>query len=127
MDGFRNIIQNPHVGLVFVIPGRSETLSINGSARIVTDGPFFDGLVVGRHRPDLAIVLDVVEVFFHCPKAFMRASVWRPEAWDPDAVRSYAAIAKALWRREDPIAAIEDRLRPELFESQLYPHPDETR
>ena len=51
MDGFHNILGNPHAGLIFVIPGRPETLRVNGRARIVTDGPFFDDMVVRSHRP----------------------------------------------------------------------------
>ena len=50
-DGYRNILENPHVGLLFVIPGRGDTLRINGRARLVSDAPFFDELVVKGHRP----------------------------------------------------------------------------
>ncbi|MGH3994576.1 MAG: pyridoxamine 5'-phosphate oxidase family protein, partial [Pseudonocardiaceae bacterium] len=52
-DGFRNILQNPHVGLIYFIPGRGDTLHINGRARLVRDGPFFDQMVVKGHRPVL--------------------------------------------------------------------------
>jgi hypothetical protein len=121
MDGFRNILENPHAGLLFLIPGRPETMRVNGSARIVTDGPFFDDMVVRSHRPPLALLVRVDEVFFHCPKAFARSKTWKPEEWEPTAVRPYAEIAKALWRREDTIESIEARSRPELIEAQLYP------
>jgi uncharacterized protein len=125
MDGFHNILENPHVGLIFVIPGRPDTLRVNGSARLVTDGPFFDEMVVRSHRPALALVVTVDEVFFHCPKAFMRSRTWRPEQWKPELVRSYPAIAKALWRRDEPIDQIEARATPDAIDSQLY--PDTTR
>jgi len=83
-DGYRNILENPHVGLSFLIPGRGDTLRINGRARLVTDAPFFDDLVVKGHRPLLAVVVDVDEVFSHCAKAFLRSGLWDPETWEPE-------------------------------------------
>ena len=82
-DCYRNILVNPHVGLHFLIPGRGDTLRINGRARLVSDAPFFDDLLVRGHRPALAVVVDVEEVFFHCSKAFLRSQLWQPETWDP--------------------------------------------
>jgi PPOX class probable FMN-dependent enzyme len=83
-DGYRNILENPHVGLNFLIPGRGDTLRINGRARLVAEAPFFDALVVEGHRPVLAVVVDVEEVFSHCSKAFLRSGLWDPATWDPD-------------------------------------------
>ncbi len=91
-DGYRNILANPHVGLNFVIPGRGDTLRINGRARLVTDAPFFDEMLVKGHRPVLAVVVEVDEIFFHCAKAFLRSRIWRPETWAPDAVVPRRAI-----------------------------------
>jgi hypothetical protein len=121
MDGFRNVLENPHAGLIFLIPGRPETLRVNGRARIITDGPFFDEMIVRSHRPQLALAVDVEEAFFHCPKAFARSQTWRPESWNPTAVRPYAEIARALWRRGESLESIEARNRPEILEAQLYP------
>lgn len=120
MDGFHNILANPHVGLTFVIPGRGDTLRVNGSARIVTDGPFFDDMIVKGHRPALALLVGVQEVFYHCPKAFMRSGAWRPESWQPDRVRSYADIAKILWRAGDPAEEV-DRYYGAGYAAGLYP------
>ena len=61
VDGYRNILADPRVGLLFVIPGRGDTLRVNGRARIVREAPFFDDLVVKGHRPALAIVVDIDE------------------------------------------------------------------
>ncbi|MGH4006525.1 MAG: MSMEG_1061 family FMN-dependent PPOX-type flavoprotein, partial [Pseudonocardiaceae bacterium] len=55
-DGFRNILTNPQVGLIYLVPGRGDTLRINGRARLVRDAPFFDQMVVKGHRPLLALV-----------------------------------------------------------------------
>lgn len=82
-DGYRNILANPHVGLHFLIPGRGDTLRVNGRARLVRDAPFFDEMVVRGGRPVLAVVVDVEEVFFHCSKAFLRSGLWDPATWDP--------------------------------------------
>jgi uncharacterized protein len=84
-DGYRNILDNPHVGLSFLIPGRGDTLRINGRACLVADAPFFDELVVKGHRPVLAVVVQIDEVFSHCAKAFLRSGLWDPETWEPDA------------------------------------------
>ena len=62
-DGFRNILANPHVGLIFVIPGRKETLRINGRARLIRDAPFFDDMIVKGHRPQLALLVDIEQIF----------------------------------------------------------------
>ncbi|TGB44777.1 pyridoxamine 5'-phosphate oxidase family protein [Mycolicibacterium peregrinum] len=96
VDGFLNVLQRPHVGTVFVIPGRGDTLRINGSARILSDADYFDAMVVDGKRPILALEIDIEEVFFHCPKAFLRSDAWKPESWDPTAVPSVAQMAKAF-------------------------------
>ncbi|MGZ4466113.1 MAG: MSMEG_1061 family FMN-dependent PPOX-type flavoprotein [Nocardioides sp.] len=91
-DGYRNILGNPHVGLVFLIPGRGDTLRVNGRARLVSDAPFFDDMVVEGHRPVLAVVVDVEEVFHHCQKAFLRSGLWDPATWDPTGVVPRRAV-----------------------------------
>ena len=115
-DGFHNILRNPHVGLVFVIPGRGDTLRINGRATIVRDAPFFDELVVRGHRPALALVVEIDEVFFHCSKAFLRSSAWQPETWQPDSVRRRALIAKAIEQPEAEVAALDEYYGPSYAE-----------
>jgi PPOX class probable FMN-dependent enzyme len=83
VDGFRNVLRNPHVGLLFLIPGMSETLRVNGSATLVSDAPFFDDLTVQGKRPRLALLVEVEELYMHCAKALLRSSLWKPETW-PD-------------------------------------------
>ncbi|WP_273733159.1 pyridoxamine 5'-phosphate oxidase family protein [Mycolicibacterium septicum] len=96
VDGFLNVLQRPHVGTVFVIPGRGDTLRINGTARILSDADYFDAMVVDGKRPILALEIAIEEVFFHCPKAFLRSETWKPESWNPTAVPSVAQMAKAF-------------------------------
>lgn len=96
-DGYRNILSNPHVGLNFLIPGRGDTLRINGRARLVSEADFFDDMVVKGHRPLLAVVVEIEEVFHHCAKAFLRSRLWDPETWHPEGiVPGRAAVAKAI-------------------------------
>lgn len=96
VDGYLNVLQRPHVGTVFVIPGRGDTLRINGTARILSDADYFDTMAVDGKRPILALEIAVEEVFWHCAKAFLRSDTWKPETWNPTAVPSVAQLAKAF-------------------------------
>src|SRR3954464_12409468 len=62
-DGYRNLLANPHVGLIYLLPGRGDTLRINGRARLVRDAPFFDQMTVKGHRPVLALIVEIEQVF----------------------------------------------------------------
>jgi PPOX class probable FMN-dependent enzyme len=119
VDGYLNVLQNPHVGTVFLIPGRGDTLRINGTARILSDAEYFDALMVDGKRPILALEIAVDEVFFHCAKAFLRSDTWKPESWNPTAVPSVAQLAKAfkpdLSQRELDDYYSEDNLRKILY------------
>jgi PPOX class probable FMN-dependent enzyme len=120
-DGYRNILQNPHVGLIFMIPGRGDTLRINGRARLVREAPFFDDMVVKGHRPLLAVVVDIEEIFFHCAKAFLRSGLWKPETWDPEAaVPRRAVIAKEVEPDGRSVAQLDDYYRLENYSRSLY-------
>ncbi|GAA2794111.1 pyridoxamine 5'-phosphate oxidase family protein [Saccharopolyspora taberi] len=118
-DGFRNVLVNPHVGLIYFLPGRGDTLRINGRARLVRDAPFFDRMVVKGHRPVLAMVVEIDEVFHHCSKAFLRSGLWKPESWDEGGVPSRAVIAKLLERPDDPIEELERYYGPD-YGKALY-------
>lgn len=107
-DGFVNLLDNPHVGLLFLVPGRGDTLRINGTARLLDDAPYADRLVVRGHRPVVICEVRVEQTFFHCSKAFLRSTLWDPRTWDPDAVPSRAHIAHALERAHQPLAEVEE-------------------
>lgn len=119
-DGYRNVLVNPFVGLNFLIPGRGDTLRINGRATLVTDGPFFDDLVVKGHRPVLAMVVEVEELFYHCAKAFLRSKTWDSSTWNPNAVPRHAVIAKELVRRDATLAEL-DEYYGDAYSAGLYP------
>lgn len=120
-DGYKNILANPHVGLNFLIPGRGDTLRINGRARLVSDAPFFDEMVVKGHRPVLAVVVAIDDIFFHCAKAYLRSGLWKPETWDATGVvPRRAVIAKEVERSEQSIEELDDYYRPENYERGIY-------
>ncbi|WP_374621933.1 pyridoxamine 5'-phosphate oxidase family protein [Devosia sp.] len=78
LDSLSNIIANPSVGLLFIIPGFDDTLRVNGQASLSTDRAILDGMIVNDRVPTLAIVVRVTEVFLHCAKAFRRSHLWDP-------------------------------------------------
>ena len=119
VDGYRNVLANPHVGLIFLVPGRGDTLRINGRVRLLRDAPYFDEMVVKGHRPILALEVAIDEVFYHCAKAFMRSKLWQPETWDHEAIPSTARIAKALTRKDTPLEELEAYYGPSYAE-KLY-------
>ena len=73
------MLDNPQVGLIFLIPAMNETLRINGKVRLVRDSDLLESMAYQGKLPKLAIVVDVEEVFIHCPKAFMRSKLWSDE------------------------------------------------
>ncbi|GGS39279.1 MSMEG_1061 family FMN-dependent PPOX-type flavoprotein [Streptomyces violaceus] len=80
-DSLHNILDNPHAGLLYLIPGGKEVLRVNGRARILTDAPFFDAMAQDGKRPALALVLDIDEIYLHCPQSLRRSGVWNPASW----------------------------------------------
>ncbi|NYI70149.1 hypothetical protein GGQ54_000709 [Naumannella cuiyingiana] len=119
VDGYRNILRNPHVGLIFVIAGRGDTLRVNGRARLIADAPFLDEMAVRGRRPIMALVVEIDEVFHHCSKAFLRSKLWRPATWRPDAVPERAVIAKAMERPDDDLSELQRYYGPSYAE-KLY-------
>jgi PPOX class probable FMN-dependent enzyme len=95
-DGYVNVLQRPFVGTLFVVPGRGDTLRINGRAIIVADADYFDAMAVNGKQPILSLEIAVQEVFFHCPKAFLRSDAWKPQTWEPSALPSTAQIAQRI-------------------------------
>ena len=80
LDTLSNILANPNVGLLFLVPGFDDTLRINGTATLSTDPDLLRRMAVNDRVPTLAIVVTVAEVFLHCAKAFRRSRLWDPEA-----------------------------------------------
>jgi uncharacterized protein len=107
-DGYLNVLSNPHVGLLALIPGRNDTLRVNGRARLVRDAPWFDELIVRGKRPILALVIEVEQVFSHCQKAFMRSKLWEPDQWPSiDEIPSVAALCKQTQETQETLEELE--------------------
>ena len=80
LDTLRNILDDPAVGMIFLIPGFNETLRVNGNARVTMDPDLLAPLAVDGKAPKSGIVVDVEEVYLHCGKALIRAKLWDPAA-----------------------------------------------
>jgi PPOX class probable FMN-dependent enzyme len=83
VDGYRNLLANPAVGLIFLVPGLGETLRVNGRGYVVTDPAVLEACALDGRRPVLALGVEVAEAFIHCAKALRRANLWEPDRW-PD-------------------------------------------
>ena len=95
LDGLRNVVENPHVGLIFFIPGREDTLRVNGRATISRDEALLERLAVNGKRPQTALVVEVEQTFMHCARAFKRAGLWQPERW-PDTA-AVPSMQRMIW------------------------------
>ncbi len=97
IDSLSNLAENPHAGLLVMVPGSGETLRIDGPATLTTDPSILDLWSEELRRPKLAVVVEVDAVFLHCAKAFRRSSLWSPDTWpefDPlEAPRVFNAAA----------------------------------
>lgn len=90
LDGLRDILSVPQVGLLFIIPGMGETLRVNGTACVTVDPDVLDLFTDDVRRPKAAIGIDVHSSFIHCAKAFMRGDIWEPAAWPASGARPSA-------------------------------------
>ncbi|SDY00430.1 pyridoxamine 5'-phosphate oxidase family protein [Paenibacillus sp. CF384] len=92
-DSLRNILSNPQIGLLFMIPGLGETLRINGQALLVKDDELLEQMAYNGRKPLLGIAVDVEECFVHCAKAFIRSGLWNPDSWaDKESLPSASRI-----------------------------------
>jgi uncharacterized protein len=119
-DGYFNVLANPHVGVLSLIPGRTETLRINGRAKLVRDAPFFDQLTVRGHQPILALVVDIEQIFFHCAKSMLRSELWQPDSWRPEVLPRHAVLVKALQSTPETLDELDDYYAPENYSKKLY-------
>ena len=79
LDSLVNIVSNPNVGLLFIVPGFDDTLRVNGKAYLVTDPNLLTGMAIDSKAPKLAIIVKISEAFLHCAKAFRRSHLWDPD------------------------------------------------
>lgn len=103
LDGLRNILAHPQIAMIFLVPGMTETLRVNGAATIHDDDDLRARFEVRGKRPITVTRVTVETAFMHCPKAFIRADLWKPETWPDRAalptmaeiIRDHAELAEA--------------------------------
>jgi PPOX class probable FMN-dependent enzyme len=93
LDGMLNVLANAHVGLIFMVPGREETVRVNGKAWITRDPELLNRCIAQGKAPLVAIGVEIEQCFLHCPKAFIRSQLWDRQAWPaPDALPTMACV-----------------------------------
>ncbi len=117
-DTLANVLQNPNIGLLFLVPGRSDTLRVNGTAQIVRDDDVRERFIMQGKVPMFVIAVTVKEVFFHCTKCVVRAGLWSSEPDHNELVSLGAAIVKHA--KLDISVAEADAMVIEEEQTELY-------
>ncbi len=120
LDTLRNILKNPNVGLIFLVPGTSHTLRVSGKATIVRDEALRTSMVVKGKPPDHVLVVSVEHVLAHCPKCMTRSGLWQPETWPdtreiPSMAETIVAHAKLSISVEEMQCVIDEDGRERLY------------
>ena len=111
LDTLENLIADPAIGLLFLIPGMNETLRINGTARITTDEALRTLFAIDGKLPLSVIVVTVESAYMHCAKAFMRSELWQPDSWpDRASMPTLGQILKDQLALAESAAATDDWL-----------------
>jgi len=119
IDTLRNVVRDPRVALLFLIPGCNETLRVNGRARISTDPDLLASFAVDGKAPVTVLVIAIDAVFFQCGRAVLRSGLWSPEAHvDRSTLPSAGAMLRAT--SEDFDAKNYDRALPARQRATLY-------
>jgi PPOX class probable FMN-dependent enzyme len=119
-DTFTNVLQNSKVGLIFLIPGKTETLRISGTAAIVRDVELRESMAARGKVPDFALGVEVEEAFFHCSKCIIRSSLWTPQAWPAlDGLPNLARTMIDAAALPMPVEALEEIIKQDEVE-RLY-------
>ncbi len=119
-DTFSNLLQNPHVALMFLIPGKQETLRVSGTAMIVRDRWLREQMAIAGKAPELALVVTIREVSIHCAKCVIRSKLWDARHWPdlegvPSLARAIVDQAKLTRTPEQIQAFIDDDVRKRLY------------
>jgi len=110
-DTFHNLLQNAHVGLIFLVPGIQETLRVSGQALIVRDSWLRNQMTVRGKSPDFVVVVCVEQAFFHCAKCIIRSSLWDQTSWpDTSGLPTLAETMVAAGQLEDTVEEMQARI-----------------
>jgi uncharacterized protein len=120
-DGVQNLVERHGIGLLFVVPGISETLRVNGFARLTREPALLAACAVDGKEPWFVTDMEVRQVFSHCGKAFLRSELWKPDSW-PEAdevVSPSRSIARAAAESRRPESEVR-REAEEQYRAELY-------
>lgn len=121
LDSIRNILANPYIGIIFMIPGLEETLRINGKACIVQDDDLLEQMKARGKKPMLGIGVQVEECYIHCAKAFKRSALWEPSSWLTSEERPHIPSILASHANMKGITSKEVELSlKDTYENRLY-------
>lgn len=121
VDTMRNILTNPQVSVIFIIPGLEETLRIKGRACITNDPQLLEQMKVKDKLPLVAIAIDVQSCFIHCAKAFKRSQLWKPEAWlNPEQLPNVSKMLADHINMDDVDEEAVNQLLHESYTKRLY-------
>ena len=117
--GLQNLLVNPNVGVLFLIPALNETLRVNGRAELYAD-PELCARLASRGRPALLVIrVTVEECFFHCAKAFLRSSLWKPDAWPERPTISFGKMLAPKFGGDEQLAQAIDAMIEENYRTDL--------
>ena len=121
IDSFQNVLENPHVGLLFIVPGVEETLRLNGRAMLVRDAALLQRMSAQGKTPTIAIAVEIEEAFLHCAKAFRRSRLWDAGTWpERSALPSLGKILLDQLKPADTSAAEIDCALEDAYARNLY-------
>lgn len=96
-DTLRNLLANPHIGLLFLVPGVTDTFRVNGRATLTTDPQLLSPCAVEGKVPTLGVLVDIVEAYTQCSKAFLRSRLWDPQRYvDPAVMPTGGQVLRAI-------------------------------
>ena len=120
VESFHNIVENPKVALIFLIPGVSESVRVSGEATIVRDQKILELGRVGKSLPTAAMVIKVTSVYFHCGKAMIRSKLWAQDSQlEKGVIPSFGEALKAQAKLDMSVEDTESLLE-DVYEKQLY-------
>jgi len=108
IDTFRNVLQNPEIGVIFLVPGVTYSLRVSGRALIVRDVKLRQSMAVNGKLPDHVLVVDVKRVLSHFPKCMIRSGLWEPSSWpDTTDVPTFAETLKAHAKLSESVEEVQ--------------------
>lgn len=123
LDSMQNLVANPGIGLLLMIPGLEETLRVNGTARLSTDPAVRTACAVNGAVPKVVFAVDVEEVYLHCGKALRRSALWKRDEWpDTSDMPSVPRMFRDLVAPELEVEVIEQALESD-YEKTLWQAP----